>query len=683
MPETSIVVKAEDRYSSAVKAMSAQTKAFCKDQEEMEGILKRLTKNKYEIKMDLDKAKKELQKLEKQYQKTGNAADKMKLEAGQEKYETMRRNLSLVTREAREAEKQMEKTAETFRKTGNSTGGSGGITSAIGALANAGMLQMFGHVAQQGANAVASSVFGGAGGTMFSNALSTAISGAALGSIVPGIGTALGAVIGAGAGMISGGLQIFENRDSAFQSYVQTAVEDQYSKRESDISSGSGIAAGREKDLISFSTLFGSRDTARGYLSDLVDMANTTPFLYDDLTAMSKTLATYGYGAKGILPVLQTIGDAGAALGMGTSDMSMVATALGRMKSSNKTTLEYLNILNDRGIGAVGMLADYYQVDQGEIYDRISKGKIAGTDAVEIILQALTDKFSGSMLEQSKTFSGLTSTLEGMNQEQQNAYGEGYNEARKKGLSDQISFLSGESGEQMEAANKAIGAWYASLENEKERLIREAQKEVLESDAYKEAMAAGTDEGYAKAGRLLMEAKIKAQNEYNASEGAQLLKESELTMIQDVRADTMVKEEYWNAGYELGQEYSKGIAAGAMTMYSRSFASKGLDALKYNNGSSELPEGYVYDPDRGSAYLMGGSGYAYGLERVPYDNFPAMLHEGERVLTASQARGMDRGGSGVHVEIGQVSFGASVSDPEEAAELFAARLTRELMLAVP
>ena len=39
MPETSIVVKAEDRYSSAVKAMSAQTKVFCKDQEEMERIL--------------------------------------------------------------------------------------------------------------------------------------------------------------------------------------------------------------------------------------------------------------------------------------------------------------------------------------------------------------------------------------------------------------------------------------------------------------------------------------------------------------------------------------------------------------------------------------------------------------------------------------------------------------------
>ena len=37
-------------------------------------------------------------------------------------------------------------------------------------------------------------------------------------------------------------------------------------------------------------------------------------------------------------------------------------------------------------------------------------------------------------------------------------------------------------------------------------------------------------------------------------------------------------------------------------------------------------------------------GYATGLDRVPYDNYPAILHEGERVLTASQARSYDRGG---------------------------------------
>ena len=54
------------------------------------------------------------------------------------------------------------------------------------------------------------------------------------------------------------------------------------------------------------------------------------------------------------------------------------------------------------------------------------------------------------------------------------------------------------------------------------------------------------------------------------------------------------------------------------------------------------------------------SGYATGLARVPYDNFPALLHEGERVLTAAEARGYNQGVgdviiTGNHFEVRQES----------------------------
>ncbi|WP_251447060.1 tape measure protein [Vermiculatibacterium agrestimuris] len=657
--ETSIVIKAEDRYSDKVKAMRDSTKAFSKDAEELQKKLETLSKKKASLQIDVKDAQKALRETEKTLDGTGDALKKAAATANQMKLNGLRDELKSVNDELRQTERQIKGTSDAGRRAGNEGGLAKGLMSA-------GLGRMVSQAANQLGDSFLSSTVGEPMARAASGILSGVISGAAVGSMMGPAGTAIGAAVGGLSGLASGGAQIFQAEDEAFKSYVQEAAENVVSARAGDISSGSGIAAGRERDLISFSTLFGSRNTAQGYLSDLVDMANTTPFLYDDLTAMSKTLATYGYGANSILPVLQTIGDAGAALGMGTGDMTMVATALGRMKSSDKTTLEYLNILNDRGIGAVGMLADAYGVDQGTIYEQISKGEIAGGDAVKIILKALTEKFSGSMLEQSKTFSGLTSTLEGLEQEQQNAYGEGFNEVRKQGLNDQISFLSGESGEQMEAANKAIGAWYASLENEKERFLRQAQQDVLESDAYKEAMAAGTDEGYAEAGRLLMEAKVKAQNEYNASDGAKLLRESELTMIEQIRNDTSLSSEYWSAGYEKGQEYSKGLAAGAMSRWTPGSGFR---------GSTETGEGYVWGVKM--------PGYAYGLDRVPYDNYPALLHQGERVLTAREARQADYGGGGVSVQIGQVSFGSEVGDPERAADLFAQRLLRDLQLAQP
>ena len=38
-----------------------------------------------------------------------------------------------------------------------------------------------------------------------------------------------------------------------------------------------------------------------------------------------------------------------------------------------------------------------------------------------------------------------------------------------------------------------------------------------------------------------------------------------------------------------------------------------------------------------------------GIDYVPYDNFPALLHEGEKVLTAGEARQEKNGVSGIQI----------------------------------
>ena len=53
---------------------------------------------------------------------------------------------------------------------------------------------------------------------------------------------------------------------------------------------------------------------------------------------------------------------------------------------------------------------------------------------------------------------------------------------------------------------------------------------------------------------------------------------------------------------------------------------------------------YVNTP--GTELMERSRSNAYGLRRVPYDGYAALLHEGERVLTAREARAMDRGGAG-------------------------------------
>ena len=405
MPETSIVITATDHFSAAMKTMRESSQHFTKDLNGMQKKLNELNKTKSTLKVDTDKARQELRAAEKQFSETRDVIDELILQGKQLTFEEARRNLSLVTKEASNVEKQMLKTGKAFSKTENTaTGGMSSAKSLLNGFASSGIANMFNGLAQNVANTWVSSAFGSEIGSVFSSALSSAASGAAVGSMLGSVaglpGFAIGAAAGGILGAVSGGLAIQEQRDDAFKSYVQEAYENQMSAQEASLTSGSALAAQRETDRISFETLFrrgGVEDMGivETYLSNLVEMANETPFLYGDLTAMSKTLATYGYSAQAdqaktlsgerdynyILDVLETIGDAGAALGQSTGDMEAMATAIGRMKSSNKATLEYLNILNDRGIGAVGMLAEAKGVDQGAMYDMISKGQVSGREA--------------------------------------------------------------------------------------------------------------------------------------------------------------------------------------------------------------------------------------------------------------------------------------------------------------
>ena len=625
MPETSIVIKATDRYSDVLKTLSKTTKAFSDDVDSLEEGLYALNKNKYTLKLDAKKAQQALKEAEKQFDLTHSAADGLKMELAQANYDNVVRNLNAVTKEARNTEKAISKLEN--RSGGGGGGGAANFgKSVVQALAISGITDSAKQLLSQGATTLAGSAFGNEGGMLFSNALSMATSGASAGFMVAGpAGALVGAGIGGLVGLGSGALQSYESQDSSFKSYVQDAVQEQLDAQSESLTSGSSIAAGRETDKISFATLFGSKETADSYLSNLVGMANSTPFLYDDLTSMSKTLATYGYDADSILPVLQTIGDAGAALGQSTSDMTAVATAIGRMKSSNKTTLEYLNILNDRGIGAVGMLSDAYGVDQGTMYSMISKGEVAGQDAARIILDALSDSFAGAMEAQSKTFSGITSTIEGLQQELDNAMGEGYNQTRMQGLEAQKEWLAGDSGQEMQEAYTAIGVWKASLENAKEQYIRDAMNDAMGSEEYKTAEAEGDA---AEMGRILMKAKIDGMNEYNANEGKDEELAQELSLIESVRDDTALNNSYWDAGYTLGQEFSKGRAAATTD-------SAWADAVNnFNSGYTKHRSGHQR---------------AMGIDYVPYDNFPALLHEGEKVLTAGEARQEKNGVSGIQI----------------------------------
>lgn len=675
--EIGLVMSLYDKVSPTLKSISNNTKAFDKTLQELEEACdtydkeqERLTKNLSTLKSKLTESNEKVKDATTAWRKHKDELTKSVMDKAIEEQTGYKKSLTDTEAALKSNRKAITDYVGEVRKAENSGTGSGLVkglseSSLLGQLKNAGLFKLAGDAATQLIGAGFESALGQPTATAVSGILSGIASGVSIGAMTgTPHGMAIGAVIGAGAGLANAVTAVGKARDDVFKGYVKEQAEGQLSTRTGDITGGSSIAAQREQDAIAFNRLLGD-GKGDAYLTDLRKMANSTPFEYEDLTNMSRALATgFRDDPARMLSLMKSVGDAGSALGVDTSGMNTMATAMSRMQASGKVSLEYLNLIQERGVDAVGMLSEGMGNTKSQIYELISKGKLDGVAAVQIIQDKMDAWYGGAMERQSKTFAGRSSALEDAEAEMQNAYGEGYNAERGKGIQEQADWLSGASGEAQQEANKAIGAWQASLENSKEKYIRDAIDGAMDTDEYQKARAAGDA---AEMGRILMAAKVKGQGEYNASEGAQLALESELSLAASIRDDAASNKAYWDAGYRKGQEYSKG-----------------LKAAREREVSDYLET--VTDDDYFRAYAspaLTGGGYAYGLNRVPYDNFPALLHEGERVLTANQARQQDGGSSGVTVNLyGQVTV-REEADVGKVAQELAKEIDRAKALRVP
>ena len=641
--DISIVVSAKDQYSTAVTKMRSVSASFTKDIDGMYKKLDTLDKAQSRLKVDTDGLRKTMQDAQKQFRKTGDEADKMAAQIASEKYESARRNLKLVSDEAKNTTKQINDLTGALSKADNRAGnfkkGVGQSSKDVGksilsSLAGAGIGQMIGSALSEGATSVISSAFGDRTGTMFGTTLSSIAQGAAMGSVAGVKGAAVGAAAGAVSGLISSATYDFSNKDEAYKSAVQEAYTNVTNQQAQDLESGIALAGSREKTQMAFTTMMKDEGKAKDYLAKVKKMADYTPFLFDDLTAMSKTMLTYGYNDKEMIPQLTKIGDAGAALNMNTEDMKMVATAIGRMKSSGKTTLEYINILQDRGINAVGYLAQAGGISQGEVYEKISKGLIPGAEAAKAISEYMGKTYEGAMKLQSTSFEGMQSTLQGLTENLNAAFGEGYIEEYKKGMQEQIDYLQGDAAKEQQEAYKAIGQWKASLENEREKAMREAMQSAMQTDEYRKAKA--TNNG-AEMGRIMAEAQIEGENAFKDTEGYKTMVQAEKGLVGSIQNSMKQDKTYWNYGYEMGQEFSRGYLSGRGASYT-SYVTPEHSKLEEPSATlnSALNRSSLRNP-----FQKSFNAKAIGILRVPYDGYPALLHEGEEVRTASAARAGD------------------------------------------
>lgn len=177
------------------------------------------------------------------------------------------------------------------------------------------------------------------------------------------------------------------------------------------IAFGIKSAASFEQTGIALETMLGSAKAGQKMFSDLKKFAAETPFELPGLLDASKKLLAFGFAASDIIPTLRSVGDASAALGLGTEGMERVITALGQIKAKGKASAEEMLQLAESGIPAWEALAKKIGKSIPEAMKLAEKGAIDAETAISAVTEMMDAKFGGMMLRQATTLNGLISTF--------------------------------------------------------------------------------------------------------------------------------------------------------------------------------------------------------------------------------------------------------------------------------
>jgi hypothetical protein len=151
--------------------------------------------------------------------------------------------------------------------------------------------------------------------------------------------------------------------------------------------------------------------------------------------------------------------------------------------------------------------------------------------------------------------------------------------------------------------------------------------------------------------------------------------EYEKTMAETIRNDAATNDAYWDAGYQKGQAYSRGLAAGRLATPEVE-VSGGIEGISDEKANSiYLKTGGLVDIRRDTS----PNGKAFGLSNVPRDGL-YYLHQDERVQTAQEARS-EKARTPLQITITGNTFGAGVT-AEEMAQRLADAIERKLAAGV-
>ena len=210
--------------------------------------------------------------------------------------------------------------------------------------------------------------------------------------------------------------QSVEGIGSRFKNLAKTIAGLAIVKKVADITTSivkMGIEgnASLETSITSWTTLLGTQEQAKQMMDDITNYAASTPFSKVGVDEMAKQLSNAGFAGEDLFNQLTKFGNMGSAFGIQEDSLKEMVRQYSQVQMAQVAYTEDLNILQDRGIPIYKGLAEVMGVTVAEVKKMAGEGKITA-DIYNEAINSIASNTEGAMEAQSKTFSGLMSTLQ-------------------------------------------------------------------------------------------------------------------------------------------------------------------------------------------------------------------------------------------------------------------------------
>lgn len=162
---------------------------------------------------------------------------------------------------------------------------------------------------------------------------------------------------------------------------------------------------------IAFETMLGSGQKAKGMISDLANLAASTPFDMKGVVNGAKQLLAYGFAANEITDTMRRLGDVSAGLGLNLQDLTwLYGTTMVQGRLFTRDLMQFTG----RGIPLTEELAKQFGVTKDKVLELVTAGKV-GFPEVKKAIESLTNeggKFGGLMEKQSHSITGQISNIQ-------------------------------------------------------------------------------------------------------------------------------------------------------------------------------------------------------------------------------------------------------------------------------